>query len=465
VAIKVMLPEHATNPETAERFRREARIVASLNHPNIIPVHSVHETDELAYFVMRYVEGRTLASIMRHAGKVPLPIAQAILGQVGRGLAYAHRQGVVHRDIKPANIMIDEDGWALVADFGIAKVRGAQDLTLAGTTVGTPSYMSPEQCFDREVTPASDQYALGTLAYQMLTGGLPFPGSTVASVVKQQLYDPPPPIHEKYPECPNPVAMAINRMLAKNPAERWPSVDEAVRRISGPAPVDGEDIRAAIARVAMSGEVATVNLLPAMVTPTTAPLAPQPTTKHTRRSRRLRSLVGFGSGSVGTAMLAVAVLAFGGDRTPEVLPPMEVPASQSETQHQAVDSAVAQAANETVSGDSLPAVDSRAALRNADVDMAERPTSSPPPPATVDRQEPSQPQSGSVLLGTRGLPAVLYVNDAPQGAVSGLRSWPLPAGGARISIRLEGCMPWDSTVVVEPDNELRIGYRSPQCAN
>jgi serine/threonine-protein kinase len=460
VAIKVMLPEHVTNPETAERFRREARIVASLNHPNIIPVYAVHETDDLAYFVMRYVEGRTLASILQHGGRVPPPIVQAVLGQVGRGLAYAHRRGVVHRDIKPANIMIDEDGWVLIADFGIAKVRGSQDLTLAGTTIGTPTYMSPEQCSDHDVTPASDQYALGIMAYEMLSGRAPFRGTTIASIVKQQLYDPPPPLREVYPGCPPELARAVTRMIAKQPKARWPSVEEAVRQANGTVPVDGESVRAAIAEVARSGEVAAVSLLPELVTPTTAPLAARPTTKRTRRSRRVRSIVGFGSGSVGTAMLAAALFAFGGDRIAGDPPPAGVPASQVEVQRSTVDSNPAQVAGATVSRGDL----STAAPTSSDV-KTEETTSRSQSPVSAARWQRSEPRIGSVLLGTRGLPAVLYVDDAPQGAVSGLRSWRLPAGAVRISIRLEGCLPWDSTVVIEPDHELRIGYRSPRCAN
>lgn len=454
VAIKVMSPEHVTNPETSERFRREARTVASLNHPNIIPVYAVHEADDLAYFVMRYVQGRTLDSILRHGGRLPPPIAQAILGQVGRGLAHAHRHGVVHRDIKPANIMIDEDGWALIADFGIAKVRGTHDLTLAGTTLGTPTYMSPEQCSDHDVTPASDQYALGIVAYELLTGRVPFAGRTIASVVKQQLFDPPRPLEEVYPECPSPLAQAVNRMLAKRPGERWPSVDEAVRQVSGAVPVDSEEVRAAISEAARLGRVPTVTLLPPTippVTPATAAVSALPSAPP-HRSRRVRSVVG----TMGAAMLAIAIFAPGRGRTAsEQSPP---------AQSAPADSAFLQAAGSTARRDDAPPVRPTAPMTDS-VNRRSLRTRKRQPDEPTTSGATTVPRSGSMLLGTRSLPAVLYVDDAAQGAVSGLRSWRLPAGTVRISIRLEGCVPWDSTVVVEPDNELRIGYRAPQCAS
>jgi serine/threonine-protein kinase len=462
VAIKIMLPEFMTDLETAERFRREARTVASLNHPNIIPVYAVHEADDLAYFVMRYVEGRTLDAILRHGGRLPPPLARAVLGQVGRGLAYAHRHGVVHRDIKPANIMIDEDGWVLIADFGIAKVRGAQDLTLAGTTMGTPTYMSPEQCSDHDVTPASDQYALGIVAYELLTGRVPFKGSTIATVVKQQLFDPPPPLETVYPECEPALAQAVKRMLEKKPHERWPSVEEAVRQLTGAVSVDGERVRGAIAEAARGRQVPPVSLLPtAPITPTTAPVTADPPAVRRRRSRRLGSLVGVGGGAVGTAVLAVALFTLWGDSTALLQPATAVPAAVDSAP---VDSAVMAVAGPTRTPND-PAATAPDTARTAGGASQPAPPLSTRSPDRATRQQPSAPRVGSVLLGTRGLPAVLHIDGVPKGAVSGLRSWPAPVGTVRLSIHLEGCVPWDSTVVVEPDHELRIGYRSPRCAS
>ena len=176
VAIKVLAPTLLLMGEgMVERFKREARTAAALSHPHIIPIYAVNQSNEVLYFVMKHVQGRSLDVIIRDIGPLPLAMTQTILAQVADALGYAHRHGVIHRDIKSANIMLDEDGWAVVTDFGIAKVLQAQGLTMTGVTVGTPTYMSPEQCATtEEVTGASDQYSLGVVAYEMLTGKPPF---------------------------------------------------------------------------------------------------------------------------------------------------------------------------------------------------------------------------------------------------------------------------------------------------
>ena len=174
VAIKVMSPGMLMDEGMAERFKREAITIAHLNHPNIVSVHSVRQAEGLHFFVMRYIRGRALEQVIQHAGRLPIPIVRSILSQVGSALTYAHRSGVVHRDIKPANILIDEDGNAVVTDFGIAKVADQPSETHPGALVGTPAYMSPEQCSGDEVSGSSDQYALGAVAYEMITGSLSF---------------------------------------------------------------------------------------------------------------------------------------------------------------------------------------------------------------------------------------------------------------------------------------------------
>src|SRR5437870_7930097 len=184
VAIKVLAPALLLMGEgMVERFKREARTAAALSHPHIIPIYAVKESENVLYFVMKYVRGRALDAVIRDVGPLPIAMVQAILAHVSDALGYAHRHGVIHRDVKSANIMLDEDGWAVVTDFGIAKVVQAEGLTLTGVTVGTPTYMSPEQCDMRKVTGASDQYSLGVVAYEMLTGHLPFKGDSTMSVM------------------------------------------------------------------------------------------------------------------------------------------------------------------------------------------------------------------------------------------------------------------------------------------
>lgn len=251
VAIKVMSPALFSTAGMVERFKREARTAASLSHPHIIPIFAVRESQEIVYFVMKYVEGRSLESIGHQLGQMPFPLVQAILYQVGSALGYAHRRGVVHRDVKPANIMIDADGWAVVTDFGIAKVAETQGLTQTGATIGTPSYMSPEQCAAKQqLTGASDQYSLGIVAYEMLAGRLPFQAETTVGLLFAHVHETPPPIDDLRPDVPGPIAAAVMRMLAKEPDERWPDIETAVRALGG-APIGHDDpIRAQLVELA-----------------------------------------------------------------------------------------------------------------------------------------------------------------------------------------------------------------------
>src|SRR2546426_4079351 len=192
VAIKAMAPALFSTAGMVERFKREARTAAALSHPHIIPIYAVTESPDLVYFVMKFVEGRSLESIVRAAGPLPLTLVRAVLYQAGEALGYAHRRGVVHRDIKPANIMLDADGWVVVADFGIAKGSETQGLTMTGATIGTPSYMSPEQCeAKRELSGASDQYSLGIVADELVAGRLTFLADTTIGLLYAQVHEPP----------------------------------------------------------------------------------------------------------------------------------------------------------------------------------------------------------------------------------------------------------------------------------
>jgi serine/threonine protein kinase len=242
VAVKVMSPALLTGEGMAERFKREARTAASLSHPNIIPIYAVKESAHLLFFVMKFIEGRSLDSVIGEVGPLPIPLVQAVLHQVGDALGYAHRRGVIHRDIKPANIMVDSDGHTIVTDFGIAKVVEAKGLTMTGSTVGTPAYMSPEQCAARDITGASDQYSLGIVAYEMLTGKPPFDADTLVGLLYAQCHTPPTPITAVRSDLPTSIAAAVMRMLEKDPARRFATVEEAVKAIGG-TPMDLDDPR------------------------------------------------------------------------------------------------------------------------------------------------------------------------------------------------------------------------------
>jgi len=227
VAIKVMLPELAFHDGMEDRFKREARMAAKLDHPNIVVIHSVRDDAEVLYFVMKFIEGASLEQVARKYAPLPIPIIQHLLLQLGGALQYAHDEGVVHRDVKPPNVLIDRRGNALVTDFGIAKAADVPALTRTGSVIGTPAYMSPEQVTGDELTASSDQYSLGVVAYELLTGQPPFVGGLMElqwAHVKTE----PASLLTLLPDCPPALAAAVMRMLAKAPADRFPSLAHAL---------------------------------------------------------------------------------------------------------------------------------------------------------------------------------------------------------------------------------------------
>jgi serine/threonine-protein kinase len=233
VAIKVMSPHFVHGADMIERFKREARTAASLNHPHIIPIYAVRESQHLLFFIMKYIQGRSVDAILRDVGPLPFPMVRSILSDIGSALDYAHRQGVVHRDVKPGNIMIDEEGFAVITDFGIARAAQSDSLTRSGTTVGTPSYLSPEACSGEQVGPAADQYSLGIVGYEMITGALPFAADSSLGMMYAQVHSPPRPSDQLRPDCPPDLREAIMRMLEKSPSDRFPTLKEAVLILSG----------------------------------------------------------------------------------------------------------------------------------------------------------------------------------------------------------------------------------------
>ncbi len=319
VAIKVISPSLGASPPLVERFRREARTAASLSHPNIIPIYAVRHSDRLLYFVMKYVEGRPLDSILRETGALPVNTVQAILGQVAGAVGYAHRHGVVHRDIKPGNILIDDEGWCVVTDFGIAKVAESEGLTTSGVMVGTPAYMSPEQCLSNDVTGASDQYALGVVAYEMLTGRLPFPGSSMMSVMYAHVHVPVPDIASLRDQVPPDLASTIMRMLAKEPGDRWPSVEEAAAALGSVTTTQDEPTRSQLITLATSGPKGPVvrHTTPRSPIPFPRPagISEARTIRITDRSRSWRT-TGLAVGG-GAALLAAAIYFAPWRRAPE----------------------------------------------------------------------------------------------------------------------------------------------------
>ena len=225
VAIKVLPPELMYgDDDTMERFRREARTAAALDHPNIIPIHRVSSKGDLLWYAMKLLEGRTLADVLVEEGRLSLKDTKSIVTQVADALDYAHNRQVIHRDIKPGNIVLDDRGRVTVMDFGIAKELRAGSLTASGSLLGTPRYMSPEQWVGGELSGAADQYSLGIVVYEMLCGELPFEATSAYELLNKHCNEPPIPLAERRAELPDYVYSAVDRALAKKAEERFSTV-------------------------------------------------------------------------------------------------------------------------------------------------------------------------------------------------------------------------------------------------
>ena len=228
VALKVLPAHLATQPDTRERFLREARTAARLAHPNVVPVYRADEAGGTAFFAMAFVEGESVAERLRDRGPFPPVVAVPILRSVAWALAYAHARGVVHRDVKPENILLERATWrTLVTDFGIAHHQTLSGesarLTADGAVLGTLHYMSPEQVSGERLDGRSDLYSLGVVAYQILSGRLPFDGLQAAAVLVAHATRPAPPLREAAPAVPASLAAVVDRCLRKDPAERYPT--------------------------------------------------------------------------------------------------------------------------------------------------------------------------------------------------------------------------------------------------
>ncbi|MBI3568620.1 MAG: protein kinase, partial [Gemmatimonadetes bacterium] len=228
VAIKALLPGIAAERDMGERFLREARTVAALQHPHVVTVYGVRADDATQALAMQFVEGRSLDAALQERSPMPLPVGGLVLAQVAEGLQHAHDRGVVHRDVKPANVLLETDGRAVVSDFGIARREGVSRLTDTGMVVGTWAYMSPEQRNGEDVTAAADQYELGVMAFEVLAGRLPFVG-TPSEMLRAHLYESSPSMRSLRPDIPAHVDATVLRMLEKSPAKRYPSLREPIR--------------------------------------------------------------------------------------------------------------------------------------------------------------------------------------------------------------------------------------------
>ena len=233
VAIKVLQNDIAGDEDQIERFRREARSVARLNHPHVVTVIDAGEDQGCPYIVFEYMAGETLKERIRRLGRLAVPEALAYAIEIARALQAAHMELLVHRDVKPQNVLLDDDGRAKVTDFGIARSLEGEGLTLAGRVLGTTDYVSPEQALGHEVTPQSDIYSLGIVLYEMLTGDVPFKADAPVAVAMKHVREPMPDVQTVRPDVSAATAAIVDRATSKETRNRYRSIEEVLADLEG----------------------------------------------------------------------------------------------------------------------------------------------------------------------------------------------------------------------------------------
>jgi len=411
VALKVLSPELGLTARAAERFKREGRMVAELEHPNIVPVYRVGQIGGILFIAMKFVEGRSLDEILDAQGPLPVPPIVLVLQAAARALSFAHERSIVHRDVKAANILLDRDGRVMVTDFGVALRASDITLTADGAVIGTPGYMSPEQCAGQRATPQGDHYSLGMVAFQMLTGRLPFHAETLAGIMHHHFFTPLPDIGVVRDDIPAELARIIARLTAKKPADRYPTTRDLLTELESlpletAARREGEEL---LRRLARGDAVAAVTTrsLPALPDSPTLQFA-----AAGRRSMSRRARAG------AAAAIAVTVLAFAGW---VVFRP-------------------AAGAGNTSLGGGIARQDSL------------RPPVSAPAPAPAR----PRPATGLLRLLTTPSDAEILVDGRARGRGAVL-DLPLVPGRRRLQIRARGYVTFDTTITIVVDSTISLG--------
>jgi len=404
VAIKVLPLQFLQGPASAERFEREAKIAASLDHPHIVPIFRVGATSTFLWYTMKRIRGRSFEQVIMERGALPVPEVLGVVEQVGSALQYAHRHGVVHRDVKPANVMIEDSGWALVCDFGVARAFGSVSLTQTGASLGTPRYMSPEQFEGQPVDGRCDQYSLAILVWEALTGAVPFTGDSLGELIRKHLLEPPPRLIDVKPEIPASVSAAVHRAMSKKPAERFPDVAAFIAALGGQA----------VPRIPANFTGPT----PAKARPRILWDTPEAPTVPIPSLRRRRGLI------AGSVALGLALLGVGGW--------------------------VALRPSSPANGATPPAPDTSRVVTAAPTDtpITHR-TVSPP------RPRPSAPPPARAKLSLSTKPPGTFFLDGNSIRSTPILNLEIAPGRHRAQVRRDGFAPFDTVFTAQPGQEIK----------
>src|SRR5690349_3352131 len=253
VAVKILLAALLDEPGFAERFRGEARTMATINHPGVVDVYDYGNEGGTAFLVMEYIEGDALSRTLSRVGRLTPARTMALMAQAADALHAAHEKGIVHRDVKPGNLLVRPNGTLVLTDFGIARSAAVGQLTAAGSVLGTASYISPEQASGQGATPLSDVYALGVVAYQCLSGRRPFEGENPLEIAMRHVRDNPPPLP---PDIPQPARQVVETAMSKDPSQRYPTaatLGQIARRAAGQLAAASTAARPAVPPSGMPG--------------------------------------------------------------------------------------------------------------------------------------------------------------------------------------------------------------------
>jgi len=428
VALKVLSPELGVTARAAERFKREGRMVAELEHPNIVPVYRVGQLGGTLFIAMKFIEGRSLDEITASQGALPIPVVLHVLRSAARSLAYAHERDIVHRDVKAANILLDRDGRVLVSDFGVALRASDVTLTVDGAVIGTPGYMSPEQCAGKRATPQSDQYSLGVVAFQMLTGALPFRAESLPGIMHHHFFTPLPSVRFARDDIPADLLRIVERLMAKAPGDRFPTTRQLLEELEalpfGEAERnEGEGLLRRLTAGGMVARVATRSMPPLPDAPTLGVdgIAPRRGERSRWSRRRWAALV------AGLALAGVAAwTALGPAR-----------------------------------GGAVPSVDTAARIAPAETVAAQPAASRPPAPPA-----PRPVATGKLRVLTSPADAAILI-DGRQRGVGGVLDLPVQAGRRRLEVRARGYVSFDTILTIASDSTVSLGritLREPRTA-